>query len=63
MDDVPDYILRANMPVKRDNRFPPRVRQPGPPEGEDFFTLTERHGRPIGVFETIGRHIEYRGAK
>ena len=27
-------------------RHPPRVRQPGPPPGQDYFTLAEIHGKP-----------------
>jgi hypothetical protein len=61
MDDVPDYIVRAGIPKKKDERYPPVVRRPGPPEGEDYFTLTERHGRPVGVFEQHGRTIPYKG--
>lgn len=34
-----------------DRRYPPRRKPPGPPEGQDFDTLTRLHGRPIGAFE------------
>ena len=59
--DNPDYVRRAGILKKRDERYPPRVKQPGPPEGQDYFTLTEKHGRPIGVFEQHGRKVPYRG--
>ncbi len=58
-DDVSDYVWKCNLPQPK--RYPPRVRQSGPPEGQDYFTLTEKHGRPIGVFEQHGREIPYRG--
>lgn len=61
MYDVPDYILRAGIKVKKDERYPPQVKQPGPPEGQDYFTLTEKHGKPIGAFEQDGRKVPYRG--
>ena len=59
-DDLHDYIPKSRTPYRPPDRFPPRVRQPGPPEGEDYFTLTEKHGRPIGVFEQHGRQVQYR---
>ena len=34
-----------------DTRVPPRERKEGPPPGEDFDTLTSRHGKPRGPFD------------
>lgn len=59
--DYPDYVVRANIPKKKDERYPPFTRQPGPPEGQDYFTLTAKYGRPIGVFEQDGRKAPYKG--
>jgi hypothetical protein len=59
-DDTPDYILKAKLPSQKDRRFPPRVRRPGPPEGEDYFTLSAKHGAPHGSFDR-DREFTYRG--
>lgn len=42
------------------DQCPPRVKAGPPPQGEDFYSLTAKHGRPYGVFEH-GRQIPYRG--
>jgi len=34
-----------------EQRFPPRTVRPGPPKGQDYFTLSANHGRPTGRFE------------
>jgi hypothetical protein len=66
IDDFPaDYVPKAWRPRQDagDGPFPPR--SPGPPAwapGEDFASMTAKHGRPIGVFEH-GREIVYRGGK
>lgn len=62
LHDIPDYVLRAGVTVERNKRYLPRSKRSGPDEGQDFFTLTERHGRPIGVFEETGRKVPYRGS-
>lgn len=36
----------------------PAYKHPPIPEGQDFVTMTAKHGRPIGVFES-GREHQY----
>ncbi len=61
MGDEGDYYSKSTAPEPEyRRRFPPRVRQPGPPPDEDYFTLTAKHGRPHGVFEH-SRQSTYRG--
>jgi hypothetical protein len=38
-------------PRKPPDRFPPRHQSPKVEDGQDFFTLTEKHGRPFGPFD------------
>jgi hypothetical protein len=32
-------------------QYPPRTPRPGPPEGQDYFSMFQKHGRPRGPFE------------
>jgi hypothetical protein len=45
-----------------EERFPPRYRLPAWAEGQDFETMTARHGRPIGPFERDRHHL-YRASR
>jgi hypothetical protein len=38
-------------PPPKPERFPPRRKWPKLEEGQDFFTLTEKYGRPFGPFD------------
>ncbi len=60
-DDTPDYVIRAGLPSQHERRFLPRSKRAGPPPGMDYFTLTAKHGRPIGAFEENGRQTPYKG--
>ena len=50
-EDAHDYVPKPKPNQPEPRRYPPRVRQPGPPEGQDYFTLSTIHGRPQGFFE------------
>jgi len=60
----PDYFPKKADPLQAENakRYPPRHRAPPIPSGEDFATLTAKHGRPVGVFEHDRQHV-YEGGK
>jgi hypothetical protein len=49
---------RPRTPERPDH--PPRRRHPTWAEGENFFALTAKHGRPHGPFERE-RQLPYRG--
>lgn len=36
-----------------EKRCPPRTKQPPPPPGEDFDSMSAAHGRPQGRFEKL----------
>lgn len=60
-DEFPDYVPRKAAPsLAQDRQFPPRFRSPKWEEGQDYFTLTEKHGRPRGPFDD-GREFPYKG--
>lgn len=60
-DEFPDYVPRAQPPAKpREHRFPPKYIAPAWEPGQDYFTLTEKHGRPRGPFDD-GRELPYKG--
>jgi hypothetical protein len=42
---------------ENEERFPPRYRLPAWPEGQDFESMTAKHGRPIGPFEKERHHL------
>jgi hypothetical protein len=47
-----------------DERYPPRARggfkAAAFPEGEDYFSMMEKHGKPIGPFDK-DRQLPYKG--
>jgi hypothetical protein len=43
-------------------RCPPRVKHPSTPDGQDYYSMTAKHGRPIGPFER-DRQLPYKGGK
>jgi len=51
-----DYRPRTIDP-ENEERFPPRSRLPAWPEGQDFESMTAKHGRPIGPFEKERHHL------
>jgi hypothetical protein len=55
-----DYRPRTVEP-ESEQRFPPRYRLPGCPPGQDYESLTAKHGRPVGPFEK-DRHHSYRAS-
>lgn len=42
---------RGQTTGESDIRITQRTPRPGPPEGQDYFSLFEKHGRPRGRFE------------
>lgn len=49
MDDR--FERRPERVQRKPDRFPPRHKWPTTKEGQDYFTLTEKHGRPNGPFD------------
>ncbi len=45
----------------RGDKYLPRRQAPKIEKGQDFFSLTEKHGRPNGPFDKE-RKLPYRGA-
>jgi hypothetical protein len=43
-------------------RSPPRVNYPPIPKGQDYFSLTAKHGKPIGPFDK-DRQLPYKAVK
>lgn len=55
-----DYVPKRQPPRQLgEGRFPPRRKWPKTEEGQDFATLTAKHGRPFGPFEMHGRQRPY----
>jgi hypothetical protein len=59
-DNPHDYFPRFQ--PDRDGRYPPRSKAPPIEPGQDFQTLTEKHGRPHGPFDK-DRKLPYNGGK
>lgn len=64
MSDPQDYVPKPKTPLQRENekRYPPRTRGVPIPEGQDYFSLIDKHGKIYGVFDK-GRQHPYRGGK
>lgn len=50
-EDDHDYRKAPPAEPSFGRRYPPRHKVEPPPEGQDFDTLTAKHGRPRGPFE------------
>jgi len=60
----PDYFPKKADPLQAENakRYPPRHRAPPIPSGEDFATLTAKHGRPVDLKEALRQSTRTMGA-
>lgn len=58
-DDANDYFPRFQ---SKEGRYPPRSKASPIEPGQDFQTLTEKHGRPFGPFDKE-RKLPYKGTK